>query len=823
MACANLGTANDFNVFVFGNHTQSFVDSEGRVAVGGTATYRSYGVGSRLPVSTTRADLIIGGNVDISQGTNFAGNTVISPTSMVIQYTMTNNNGVPNQPLIGTPIDFAAAEMFLMTASAQWAALPPNGTVSNNFGQIVLTGTSPTLNIFTFHGNNVDGSGLRLDSANGINIVAPEGSTILINVGGDEVGFGSYSIFRNGVVMDRVAGPFILWNFYQASTAFNQNLTIEGSVLAPYANWEARGFGNINGTMVAQSLTNTTGSIEEHNVPFIGCLPALPEVPTTSTTTALPTTTTTTTTTTTVPPTTTTTVLPTTTTTTVLPTTTTTTLLPTTTTTLLPTTTTTTGPSFSITGTKTADVATAPVGSKVTFTITIFNGGVAPADVVVLDLLPSNVAFIPNSVTINGNSVPCINIEQGILLSPVNPGQGIALGFKALILGMPPGGVILNEGNLVVAPPGTFLPDCHPHIPQLTPPFGFPAAPGMELPVFSVLSPEFSPTPSHPNQSGAVVLPDGTLVFASPVTFPGITIPPLPGTILAAQGGIPIPITTPNPVTVTGGTVRPFPNLVLKKFVDRCAQSTGSRLAYTILIFNDGNAPALSVKLTDVIPKGLKFIPGTIQVDPFVRLNENPVDGIQIGSIPSGTGVAIRFLVLATKPGRFSNRAEAKAMFELADGSRTTKNFESNPVIIRIAALQPLPLVFLTKSASVRAVSLGEHFQYTLVLTNRSSRFRMENTVLFDPLDESLQYVTGSLRINGVPAPDPVVGVELGEIGPGESRTVTFEVSTAYPPFGSLIINRAAALFAYQSETSCRRSAVISDPITVRFIEQHEE
>ena len=37
MACATLGPAANFNVFVLGNHTQSNTDSEGRVAVGGNA------------------------------------------------------------------------------------------------------------------------------------------------------------------------------------------------------------------------------------------------------------------------------------------------------------------------------------------------------------------------------------------------------------------------------------------------------------------------------------------------------------------------------------------------------------------------------------------------------------------------------------------------------------------------------------------------------------------------------------------------------------------------------------------------------------------
>ncbi|WP_435167707.1 choice-of-anchor A family protein [Paenibacillus glycanilyticus] len=73
MACVNLGIANGFNLFLFGDHTQSFVDSEGRVAVGGNATYNSYGIGDKLPVSTTRADLIVRGNIDITGGNQLRG------------------------------------------------------------------------------------------------------------------------------------------------------------------------------------------------------------------------------------------------------------------------------------------------------------------------------------------------------------------------------------------------------------------------------------------------------------------------------------------------------------------------------------------------------------------------------------------------------------------------------------------------------------------------------------------------------------------------------------------------------------------------------
>ncbi|MDF2922071.1 MAG: conserved repeat domain protein [Paenibacillaceae bacterium] len=272
MACGNLGTAGNFNFFIFGNHQQSYNSSEGRMAIGGNATLQGYGIGDKLPFSTTRDDLIVAGNMDIDSGTNFNGNSIISPNGTVIRYTMTNNNGVRPQPLRGTPVDFAAEKQYLTCASSSWANVPANGTASNYYGQIRLTGTSPTLNVFTINGSNV-AAGVALASANGVNFIVPSGSTILVNVSGTNVGFGSYSIFINGVTASQSDAGLILWNFYQATSAFNQNLSIKGTVLAPLAAWVSSGYGNIEGTLIANSYTASPGNLSGRNVPFAGCLP----------------------------------------------------------------------------------------------------------------------------------------------------------------------------------------------------------------------------------------------------------------------------------------------------------------------------------------------------------------------------------------------------------------------------------------------------------------------------------------------------------------------------------------------------------------------
>ena len=113
----SFGVANAYNVFVFGNMSLSNTDAEGRVAVGGNAVLSNYGIGASilpLPPANTDASFVVGGDLNVSAGSNASGNTVIAPAGTVINYTMGNPNG---SLITGTPIDFAEAERYLKCAS----------------------------------------------------------------------------------------------------------------------------------------------------------------------------------------------------------------------------------------------------------------------------------------------------------------------------------------------------------------------------------------------------------------------------------------------------------------------------------------------------------------------------------------------------------------------------------------------------------------------------------------------------------------------------------------------------------------------------------
>jgi choice-of-anchor A domain-containing protein/uncharacterized repeat protein (TIGR01451 family) len=233
-----LGVAQPFNEFILGDSTQSSTESQGRAAIGGNANLSNFGVGDALSNSNgSRDDLIVGRNLTYNSGQVFNGNIVYGGTATL------TNVGIPNGTARqGSDIDFSAAESSLTAESATLAALAPTGTTVLNYGAITLTGTSSTVNIFAVAGSD-------LATANGLNINAPTGATVLVNVSG-----ATDQIQNFGITVSGTDRQHVLYNFASATTLQIQAISVQGSVLAPQAA-VAFNNGNIQGTLVAQSLT----------------------------------------------------------------------------------------------------------------------------------------------------------------------------------------------------------------------------------------------------------------------------------------------------------------------------------------------------------------------------------------------------------------------------------------------------------------------------------------------------------------------------------------------------------------------------------------
>lgn len=248
-----LGPANGFTIFTIESYQANNTDCTGRVAVGGPATYNNFGVGSALSNSNgNRDDVIVAGNLTWNNGQNFNGNIqVLGPVTM-------NNVGVPNGSVgESVAIDFASAEIELQEISDALYATPANGTVSNNWGQLTLTGSDSDINIF--HVSQSD-----LHPLWGMSIDVPEGSSVVVNINHHSMQLSNFQPMLSGCEAND-----IVFNFPVANSVQLSSIGWKGTILAPKASIQFNN-GQIDGALICRSIQ---GNGESHHAPFDGNLP----------------------------------------------------------------------------------------------------------------------------------------------------------------------------------------------------------------------------------------------------------------------------------------------------------------------------------------------------------------------------------------------------------------------------------------------------------------------------------------------------------------------------------------------------------------------
>ncbi|NES94183.1 MAG: choice-of-anchor A family protein [Desertifilum sp. SIO1I2] len=258
---ASLGIASDYNVFVFGDMNQSS-DSEGRVAVGGNATFTNFGIGDRLPGSNgADTRLVVGGDLKYNGGQIFGGGAVVGGNvTSPVYFNCPSTCGVTQ----GSPINFSAAKQELMALSSHLGSLGTTGSTEYKWGGIHIQGSNNDLNVFT-----IDGSQFAKSSYLNLSGVG-QNSTVVFNVLGSSVNISNFGLNLGGIDKSKV-----LFNFVDATSVSTTGFSFQGSVLATQAHYQFNN-GNLEGTLVANSVS---GSGEFHNYKFSGNLPAVPTPP----------------------------------------------------------------------------------------------------------------------------------------------------------------------------------------------------------------------------------------------------------------------------------------------------------------------------------------------------------------------------------------------------------------------------------------------------------------------------------------------------------------------------------------------------------------
>lgn len=120
----------------------------------------------------------------------------------------------------------------------------------------------------------------------------------------------------------------------------------------------------------------------------------------------------------------------------------------------------------------------------------------------------------------------------------------------------------------------------------------------------------------------------------------------------------------------------------INKKVNKNEAKVKDILTYTVLVTNMDPVDAQNTILKDILPKELKFVPGSVFVDGVPQPSVNVNNGIKLGMVGTGELIEVTFQakVINIPPDELvKNKATLNYEFESASGSPIKK--EKQPVI----------------------------------------------------------------------------------------------------------------------------------------------
>ncbi|EEK55254.1 hypothetical protein bcere0004_34430 [Bacillus cereus BGSC 6E1] len=499
---------------------------------------------------------------------------------------------------------------------------------------------------------------------------------------------------------------------------------------------------------------------------------------------------------------------------------------------------------------KTADRSFVALNDTITYTLSFQNTGTVPAtNITVMDSIPAGTTFVPDSVTINGIPQPGTNPALGISLGTLAPSERATITFQVRVVNIPASGEIRNQGSATF----NYQPD--PNLPpvtktETTPETTTPIQTVVISPTktanltFAEIGDNVTYTVTFTNQgtipaTGVTItdsLPPSTTFVTNSVTVNTIPQPGVspisgisvgtvnPGEIVTVTFQVQINAIPPNgkientasvtyisqptpgepPITTTETT----PTVTLpvrtanpdtQKTVDREFASIGDTLTYTITLQNNGNIPATDVIITDSIPTGTTFIPGSVTINGISQPNLTPTTGIPVGTLNPRqiVTVTLEVQVTALPPnGIISNEANV------------TYTSQPDPTLPPITTTTPTPIAETivqnaelesTKTVDLPVANIGDALTYTITLENIGN-IPMTNVSVIDPPPVGTQFIVDSVTVNSISQPgiDPSIGIPIGTIQPNQIVTITFQVTITNIPPNGVVTNVGSVNFTSQ-------------------------
>ncbi|MCR8630253.1 DUF7507 domain-containing protein [Paenibacillus radicis (ex Xue et al. 2023)] len=493
------------------------------------------------------------------------------------------------------------------------------------------------------------------------------------------------------------------------------------------------------------------------------------------------------------------------------------------------------------------------IGDIVTYTTVLTNTGIeSVSNVVFTDPTPAGTSLVAGSVTVNGVTRPSANPSTGVSLGTITAGTTVTIVFNVTVTSLPTPSVLNNQStvsftsgaiaavtfsNTVSTPvyqpilaatksantTDATVGDTVVYIVDITNSGNYGASitltdsipAGTSFVPNSVLINGFPAAGTDPSAG----IPLGNVTTNIEVMFSVIIVSLPTNQQISNQASAAYSFTLPDGRTLNGSIVSnsvmipvSSPNLNVLKTTLSTDVVVGESVLYSIAVTNNGISNVSNVILTDPVPTGTVFNSGSVTIDGNARPAANPSSGISLGTIAPGATVIATFSITVTSlpnPAQLANRASVS----FTSGAFSGASF-SNTVITPVYQ----PIIAVAKSANTTNATVGDTILYSFNLTN-SGNLDAQVT-LTDNIPTGAEFIPNSVLINGVPQPgaNPVGGIAVGTVSPGDSInvTVTLQVTVDSLPSPQQLVNQASASFTFTPPDGIQRSgSVLSNQLVI--------
>lgn len=497
---------------------------------------------------------------------------------------------------------------------------------------------------------------------------------------------------------------------------------------------------------------------------------------------------------------------------------------------------------------KTVDKSISKLGETLNFTITIKNDGNTSAQHVAFqDILDTHISFINDSVYVNGVKKTGFNPNTGFNLDDISADTTTTVTFSATVVSRPSNNIIYNfatinydyvvDSDIVYANINTNTTETYVAVGELTitkSVIKSYATVGDNL-YYTVIV-KNTGSVNATNLTLQDLLPSATSFNVGTVVVDNITQPtfnPNTGFILsdlspntfhtisfnihvdslpqsgkvdnAADVTFTYKLTeTDTPVTTTihSNTVTTLINIGLltaTKEVDKPYATIGDTVNYKITINNTGNSNCFDIFFRDIIQPNASFVTESLKINGVTYSEYNPNIGFNLNDIPGlGTSVVTFTVTVQSLPQDYTISNFATSSFKYyvdPNNPPILKEAQTNTVKTTINVGK----IISTKTVSKTYATINDVLTYTINIFN-SGNTVAKNINFRDVLPSGINFVTGSVKINGVsyPSANPFDSFTLGNIISGDTMVVTFDAKVTSLANPSLVSNTATIIFFYK-------------------------